>query len=198
MRVLVLTAMAAAALAGPVRAEMTCKTIGNVTSCETPGSLAPTQNRGCIGLEDADATMSPADLAVSALACAKANKTTEAAELMALMSARGRFDAERVTDRTAHQGIQVLRYQVSGALPERKAKALQDALNDLLTDLRGKNYTEFCSRVSHLGVPKHDPSYMIAHGIKAFSEDTPDPLVAGFNAEAAWDMVMRDYMKCPK
>lgn len=184
-------------LAMPGQAETSCKTVGNITQCDTAGNLAPTQRRGCIALTAADGSMNPADLAVSVLACAKKGRAADAAELMVLMMARGRFDMDRIADKTAHQGIAVLQMEIVSALAPAKAEALQAELDALAVDTSSPKFAKLCGQIAGLGVPKHDPGYMIAHGINAFTSGEGDGLVPGFQAKAAWTNVMQSYLKCP-
>ena len=184
-------------LALPVEAETYCTAIGSVTDCTTTGNLAPGQDRGCLALEAADVGMSPADLAMSVVACAKAARSGDAAELMVLMLARGLFDTERVADATAHQGLQVLQMQVGTMLTDAEAAAFQEKLQVMTADRKGEAFADLCERIKALGVPSHDPAYMIAHGIKALTGNGGEPLVQGFNPEKAWDKALHEFLSCP-
>ena len=190
-------AVAVLGLAWPAGAETYCTAIGSVTDCTVTGTVPPVQDRGCIALEAADTGMSPADLAVSVVACAKAGRSNDAAELMVLMLARGLFDTERVEDTTAHQGVQVLQMQVGALLTDAEAAAFQDKMQALTVDRTGAAFAALCKRMKALGVPAHDPGYMLAQGMGAVTGEAGAPLVQGFDPPAAWDKALHDFLSCP-
>lgn len=181
----------------PAGAETYCTAVGSVTDCTTVGNLAPVQDRGCIALAAADPGMSPADLAMSVVACAKGERAGDAAELMVLMLARGLFDTERVADETAHQGLQVLQMQVGSMLTDAEAAAFQEKMRVLTEDRKGAAFADLCQRMAALGVPAHDPAYMIAHGMNAFTGEGGESLVQGFDAAKAWDRALHEFLSCP-
>lgn len=170
---------------------------GSVTNFETPGNLAPTQDRGCIALPQADSSMSPADLALSLQKCLAKDKYQDAARLMVLMLARARFDTYRVADRTAHQAESVLPMTVFQSLRPAQRNRLSAELDRMAADRTGPEYRALCQEIRALGIPGHDPGYMIAHGMNAVLGRADNPLVAGFNAKKAWADTLRDYIKCP-
>lgn len=163
---------------------------------ETPGNLAATQDRGCIALQQADGSMSPADLALSVRKCIAEDNQQDAVQLFVLMLARARFDTERVADRTAHQASIVLPTTIVQSLqPAQRARFIAE-YNSLTENLKGPEFGRLCHDIRALGIPRHDPSYMIAHGMKAVLGKTDNPLVQGFDAEKAWARVF-EYLKCP-
>lgn len=163
---------------------------------ETKGNLVPTQDLGCLALEATPASMSPPDLAMSVIACLQTDRPKEASELYLLMLARGRFDTLRVADKTAHQGIGVLKMQLGEVLEPAQADALKRGLQGIAADMDSADYAALCQRIAALGTPTHDPAYMIQHGMQAVMGGTDAPLVAGFAADQAWQEVMQGYLKC--
>jgi hypothetical protein len=109
-----------------------------------------------------------------------------------------RFDAERVADRSARSGGQVLMMRTSeNYSTEQKAefsKALQ-ALINTPTELRAA-----CTELTRIGSPTYFPKYLILHGINAFSSPTPleNALNPAFDGEATWLRLMDTYARCPK
>jgi hypothetical protein len=177
--------------AGPGWAELNCVTEGNVTSCEQPGNLAPTQDRGCIRLDEADTGMSPADLSLSVVTCGHEGRYEDAAQLYLLVMARGAFDTRRVADTTAHQAISVLQFQIFNAMNQAQNMGIDTAVQAQVADMAA-----FCAVLSSMGPPEYDPGYMIAHGMCAVLDTGRPDLVDGFDAEAAWGEVLRTAMTC--
>lgn len=97
----------------------------------------PTQDRGCISLDAADASMSPADLGLSIRACAKEDRAEDGAELFILFLARGHFDSLRVADETAHQAISVLGMEIANGLTPAQTDLLNTAIAKVLQDPTG-------------------------------------------------------------
>jgi hypothetical protein len=81
---------------------------GRITNIRAGGSLASTQTVGCIPITEAKNTLTPADLYKGVIECIHQDKYDLAAGLFALAGVYGRFDAERVADKTAGQAKTVL------------------------------------------------------------------------------------------
>mgnify|MGYP001766091254 CR=1 FL=1 len=167
----------------------------SVQSYETPGNLAPTQNRGCITLAQADPGLSPPDLALSVLACARKNRPADAAALWDLMIARGMFDTERVTDKTAHQAVEVLALQTRAELSPTQLSKISAAQKRLVPPGRPAE-AAFCAQLQALGAPRHDPTWMTAHGMQAFRAPGKPALARNFNAEKAWKTALNSALRC--
>lgn len=162
---------------------------------EAPGSLAPTQDPGCLPLAALGPELSPADLGLGLAHCLIEGRYAEAADTFVLMGVRTKFDTYRVSDQTAHEAGVVIQQRVSA----RMSADQRAGLNAAFAALGGNGspwHTAFCAQMRAQGVPQHDPTYMIAHGMGAFVERDQPPLVAGFDADVAWDRTLRDYMKC--
>ncbi len=166
-----------------------------VTNIETPGNLAPTRDPGCIALAQADPMLSPPDLGLGVLGCAKSGAWDRAVDLFILMQLRARFDAQRVVDRTAHQAQRVLALNVSGQFSEDGKARFQEAF----TAFGGNGsprHTAFCATMKQQGPPQHNPSYMIQHGMGAVQGTTDAPLVDGFRPGVVWGDLLTLYLKC--
>ena len=168
----------------------------DIQTLESAGNLQATQDPGCIDMAGADPTLTPADLQLGMLDCIAAEDWSRAVDLFALLQARGFFDMARVTDQTAHQGIQVLIIEAMDPMSERQMEALQAAL-DQIGQPGSESYDAFCGRLNASGQPDYHPSYMIQHGIRAFRpSDAPD-IEPGFDPSATWDLVRAERMNCP-
>lgn len=196
MKAVLVFAVLAGGLGGPALAGMTCETVGNVTNCTNEGSLAPTQDRGCLRLEEADASMTPPDLVLSALDCDRAGRTGDLAELYLLLMARGIFDGKRVTDVSAPQAIWVLREEFVAQISAAGGDAVQAELERLMGDKSGPDHAAFCARIMAVPAPDYVPDYMIAHGMAAMLDEGADPLVEGFDGLAEWAAVLREEFEC--
>lgn len=179
-------------------AEMVCETKGQVTNCQSKGNLAPTQNQGCITLEQATPTLSPADLALRVAACSKKARYQDAAELYILLQMRGYFDMDRVADKTAHQAISVMKIEIANFIGKRATAKLKQAALDLISDTNAPQFVTLCQKLRALGVPKHDPTYMINHGMGAILGEGGKKIVNNFNAKSAWDRARNSLCKPAK
>jgi hypothetical protein len=184
MRVLVFAAVQAAGQA-----------VAQVTEFTTEGNLAPTRNPGCIAVAAADPMLTPADLALGVVACAKAVNYDAATELFILMQLRSVYDTRRVSDETAHQGASVLALQVRQALGSSRLSKLQ-AATSRFGGTGSPRHAAFCKTVKAGGPPKYYPAYMIQHGMGAVTGTNKPPIVKGFRPRAEWRKVLRGYMKC--
>ncbi len=166
-----------------------------VTNNVAPGNLAPTVDPGCVTLAEADARLSPPDLALGVLTCGRTGNWEAAADLYALMLVRSSFDVARVEDVTAHQAGEVLSMQVSDALSDADRASLGDALARF-SDPAASRKLALCQAAKASGAPQHDPSWMLQHGMGAFLGTDGDGLVKGFDPAAAWDRIIREDMSC--
>lgn len=104
----------------------------------------------------------------------------------------GFFDTRRVSDKTAHQAISVLRMNLFGAHSQDNMDKLQTALTKLSSD-----NTAICQSLTDLGAPAHKPTYMIQHGMGSFTgQSTKDGLVENFDSVVAWQDALSTIAKC--
>ncbi len=166
-----------------------------VTNYEADGNLAPTHKVGCVPLKDARREYTPADLAVAVVKCADREDYDTAVDLFILMQLRAAYDAKRVKDRTAHQAGDVLGINIRNTLGPTRLKKLQAAINKFggNNSLRHK---AFCALMKRQGPPKYHPTYMIQHGITAFTGREGNGLVIGFRPQKVWRDLLKGYMKC--
>ncbi len=166
-----------------------------VTNLEAPGNLAPSVDPGCVTMVSADARLSPPDLALGVLACGRLGNWDAAAELYILMLLRSDFDARRVADPTAHQAGQVLTAQLDDRQSEPERASLGEAIRRF-ADPAPSQRDILCQALLASGVPQHDPTWMIRHGMAAFTGLEGDGLVPGFDPAAGWEQAMRETVAC--
>jgi hypothetical protein len=173
---------------------------GNNTSqtqaVEKAGNTASTFNLGCITSKELQTKFSPVDLYQAMSQCVKVNKYNEAAFLFAAAGVYGRFDAQRVSDPTAHQAASFLQMQTREEMDIEESKALDDTLNKTLGTQAGLEFT--CKEIARVGTPTYYPSYMIQHGMGAFvGSESSDALVKSFDEKATLKTALATYLECP-
>ena len=103
----------------------------------------------------------------------------------------GLFDAARVADETAAQGIIVLQMEAFSNIDKQKIDKINETLS---VDLKkgGSARTKLCSDIRSLGYPAYYPSYMILHGIKAFHGNPHENAIKkDFDAEKTWNGLLK-------
>lgn len=169
---------------------------GNVTNYRVEGSLAATKPVGCIPIADAKNDLTPPDLYTGVSECIDQNKFEMATELFALAGIYARFDAERVTDKTAGQAGEVLIMNTFEAVPQKK-KAQFSAVFDRMTK-SPKSLAPLCVKIQQIGAPDYYPKYMILHGMNAFLGDPYEgALSEKFDGAATWRRLQSEYLHCP-
>jgi ankyrin repeat protein len=168
---------------------------GPVTSMTIPGQLAPTQNLECIAIGKVKATATPPDLYRAARACVDQGDYERAVPLFLLGGAYGRFDAARVADQTAGQGIMILIMGFGSGLRDEQKQAFTTATSKFQS---AENKARLCKEFKRLGPPDYFPRYMILHGIKAFTtaDPTANALVPGFDAAVTWRRLLAEGLNC--
>lgn len=162
-----------------------------------PGNLESTARLGCIAQADAKGTYNPVDLFLGARACIDSDQYERAFDLFSLANIFGRYDMERVADRTAHQAVIVARMQIFGNLAPEKAAKFQTVAKAAVED--PARTQAMCRYLRRIGPPTYHPRYMIQHGMNAFSGGSggAQDLVPDFSAAAAWSRVLDTYVHCP-
>jgi hypothetical protein len=169
-----------------------------VVNIESAGNLESTRPVGCVNLDTITNQHTPADLYPGIAACIRSGDPARSVRLFALAAAYGRFDMQRVADKTAHQAMQVLQMSHIGKVPEADRETLNEAMR-ALQDPGSEDFHALCAQVRRIGAPAYHPRYMIQHGIRAFDEHAPaDGLVKDFQADAVWKKVVDEYLRCPQ
>lgn len=190
------TVLAVALLAAGGAAQEPNERVPQITNYEAKGNLQATQPIDCIGLADLTNRHTPADILPGVRKCIDAAEYEKAVDLFAVVGVYGRFDMLRVADNTAHQAITVLRINNLGSLDQTRVDAFQDSVKGRL-DEESANLLRLCDHVKSIGAPAYHPTYMLQHGISAFT-GAGGGIKSDFNAAEAWAASLDSYLHCPK
>lgn len=193
--VLIALALAANAYAqGYNVQQLTTPSGATVKNYEAKGNLAVMHELDCIPITSVKNEYAPPDLYNAFAKCVRENSYENATGLFLLAGGYVRFDAQRVADKTAHQARTVLIMKYTDSLsPQQKSE--WNAYADKYTP-GSKELENFCDAAKKIGAPGYYPTYMIQHGITAFSKDKPEPLVKDFNQSKAWEAILKDGLHC--
>jgi hypothetical protein len=168
---------------------------GKVTNITSKGNLASYQALGCIPLGEVKNTFTPADIHKGVRKCIEQGNYDFAASLYLLAFIYGIFDAERVTDKTAGQAILALNMNTFSSVPQDEKIKVDEAIKHIAQDseLLGK----LCGEINKIGPPDYYPSYMILHGVRAFTGNPHDgALIKNFDALGTWKKIQSNNLKC--
>jgi len=163
-------------------------------------------NNGCPSLASLDGSQTPEQLYRGVALCLRGSDRDSAVVLFGLAAAYGRFDAMRVADPSAHQAGTLLRLVALERLNAPQRQALSEGMAAALARPAGQ--PELCAAVERIGPPTYRPDYMLRHGLAQLRRDLPgggaaapateNGLVAGFDANAAWNRVLDELLRCGK
>jgi hypothetical protein len=164
----------------------------NVSNYNAKGNLESPKPSGCVAVNQLSNQQNPVDIFTGLNTCMSDGNYSQAAELYFAGMSYGYFDTKRVSDKTAHQAISVLRMNVFGAQQKEVMEKLQVALDRISSD-----NSAICKSLTDLGAPSYKPTYMIQHGMGAFTgQSTKDGLVENFNSTTAWTDSLVTIVKC--
>lgn len=164
----------------------------NATNYEATGNLESPKPARCVPISELSNKQNPVDIFTGLNACLTKKDYLNAAELYFAGMSYGFFDTKRVSDKTAHLAITVLRMNLFGAQPQDVLDKMQAALTNITSD-----NTAICERLTKLGTPAYKPTYMIQHSMGAFiGQSTKDGLVENFDSEVAWKDALSTIAKC--
>lgn len=168
-----------------------------VRNYEAAGNLESNNTLSCVGPDKLRNIYTPADLYPAVSQCARQANTRHGAVIFALAGAYGRFDTLRVSDKSAHQALAVLKMQTFNRLPPEVHKTFKENVSNILSD--PKELAAVCAEVMRLGPPNYFPRYMVQHGISVFAKPVAGDtgLVKDFDAAAAWKSALSGYLHCP-
>lgn len=171
---------------------------GNITNIRAEGSLAPTQQLACIDLKDVTAEQTPPDFFTAVSSCIAQADYDRAARIFLVASVYSRFDAQRINDKSASGGGQVMIIRTFEKFTPEQRQAFGVAV-DRLTKTP-ENFQAWCSNIKRLGPPKYFPRYLILHGMAAFTNPTPlaNAMAPDFDLEANWARVLETNVRCLK
>jgi hypothetical protein len=164
----------------------------NVSNYNAKGNLESPKPSGCVAVNQLSNQQNPVDIFTGLNTCITVENYSQAAELYFAGMSYGYFDTKRVSDKTAHQAISVLRMNVFGAQPKDVMDKLQVELERISSDNSG-----ICKSLTDLGAPSYKPTYMIQHGMGEFTgQSTKDGLVENFDSATAWKDSLTTIAKC--
>lgn len=171
---------------------------GNITNIRVEGSLAPTQDLPCISTTDANPSHTPPDLHTGVAKCILEGDFARAARLFMLAGIYSRFDAERVADRTARGGSQVLIMRTFAGFSKEQKEEFTKAFNQLVNSR--PELQAICTELVRIGPPSYFPKYLVLHGMNAFTSPSPleNALIPGFDSAATWVRLQDAYAHCPR
>lgn len=161
---------------------------------ETEGNLAVTHDLKCTSLDEVKNTYTPSDLYRAYADCVQKNNYKDATELFMVAGAYARFDALRVTDKSAHQARTALIMNASSSMSEQQRNEWKAYLDKYTPE--SQEAAEACGKIKRIGPPDYYPAYMIQHGIKAFLKEKTDPIVPDFDPQNAWQTVLDKGLHC--
>lgn len=167
-------------------------TIAQVKNIESKGNLESPNPATCTEVSKLSNKQNPADIFVGIADCIANNKYELAVPLFMTALGYGKFDTQRVADKSAHQAVAVIRINTLGGLNEDQNVKFQSAFETFNT---GNGKIKTCKQLKALGAPSYHPRYMIQHGMGAFNGSKKE-LVDNFNSQEAWQDVFDNYLKC--
>lgn len=175
--------------------------IGQITNYEVPGNLEKTAELSCMELSSAKNSNTPADLFPAVADCIAQGQYHRAVSLFALAGAFGRFDMMRVSDRTAHQAVSVLRLNTFGDITENRRAAFFEIFMEVYQTEGSEEKAALCEGIRTIGYPSYYPTYMIQHGMSAvqsalLGESEGSGLDREFDSRASWNETLSNYLHC--
>jgi hypothetical protein len=168
----------------------------DITHLYTEGNLASTHPLACVSLSEVKNIDTPADIFKGVRQCIEQNKYDDATDLFAIAGAYSKFDAARVTDKSAGQAKSALISETFSRVSEDKQNKFSQVQQLRMTT--PETLKVICSGVKKIGMPNYYPEYMILHGMKAFTGNPyENALEKDFNAQEAWQKVLSEYLSCP-
>ena len=162
---------------------------GKVTNFETAGNLQSLSPVDCVPIAALSRADTPADLLVGANKCAAKADYEAAVALYSVAGVYGTFDKLRVRDQSAHEALQALRVNFANSLNEQQKAAFGQVIRHTFSDT--STHDSLCASLKSLGPPNYFPTYMVQHGMNAFSGGTPGgELQPNFDAAKAWSTAL--------
>lgn len=154
--------------------------------------LPPAPQARCLTLSEIDRTMDPIHLTRAMLACIQEGRDSDAVDLYNVAGIFAKFDTLRVSDKSAHAAYPMLKVKAGQALGEEKSAEFNQTLKRV-SSAPGYN-KRLCDFTAGLYAPSYAPSYMVNHGMGAFTG--AKQTVDNFEPTAAWAKVRAEYVKC--
>lgn len=165
-----------------------------VTNHDTTGNLQPSRQLPCTALKAITPADSPGDQMAALPRCLQAGRDRDAADLFTMAGVFAHFDKQRVADTTAHDAYSALKASVANSVDEAQLARFNAALSQRMADPKAY-VAELCAITKAMPPPSYTPTYMLSHGMAAFT-GKGGGLVAGFDPVAAWKNTRQTYLKC--
>ena len=166
-----------------------------VVSIEAKGNLESPRPCECIEISEVTNENNPADILHGMGKCIALKQFEKAVRLFAIAGVYGKYDTYRVKDKSAHQALLVLQQTIFMDMNESDKN---NFISLLKKDLQSgsKELNDICQAIQLVGIPKYYPTYMIQHGMGAFTESGGNGLVEGFNSLDSWNLALKNYLHC--
>jgi len=164
-------------------------------SIEAKGNLESPKPCGCVDLFEVTNENNPAEILTGMGKCIELKQFKKAARLFAIAGVYGKYDTYRVKDKSAHQALIVLQMSILGDIDKNEKNNLMNSIENELKS-SSKELSNICQAIQQVGIPKYHPKYMIQHGIQAFTDNSGNGLVEGFNSEESWNLALKSYLHC--
>ncbi|MFC7048952.1 tetratricopeptide repeat protein [Emcibacter nanhaiensis] len=158
-----------------------------------PTALLPRYQLGCVSIDELSSRDIPPTIYAAAAACAQQGNYEQAANLRLLAEAYSIFDAQRVADKTAVAGIDVLQMDMMAALSPEVVREFTDYSKKI--GWGSDEHRAFCSSLTLIGPPGYTPRYLVLFGLQAIRDPEADGLVANFDANATWQTIVTHYCR---
>ena len=166
-----------------------------VISIEAEGNLESPNPLECVSLSEVSNNNNPADILKGMAKCIQFEEYQKAARLFAIAGVYGIYDTYRVKDKTAHQALLMLQQNVFSSFDNNQTDLLVQSLKKELGS-NSESLTEICLKIKEIGKPAYHPTYMIQHGISAFTDNKGNGLVEDFDSKESWLLALNTYLKC--
>ena len=149
---------------------------------------------GCVDISALTSNNTPAEILPGMKQCIDSRDYDRAARLFGVADVYGRFDTLRVQDISAQSVIPALESAYLGQIDKDSAAKIQAALKAISGSSR--ELARLCTQVRTLGSPTYYPTYMLAHGMSAFTGQS-DGLKRDFDRTSAWESALKNVLHCP-
>ncbi|NTW34324.1 MAG: hypothetical protein HGB12_17180 [Bacteroidetes bacterium] len=163
------------------------------TNYEKDGGLNSNNVVVCSNLNELKNSYTPADIFNGVELCINQKEYEKGVKMLILALSYGSFDSERVKDKTAGQAISMLKYNhIESKFDENRISDFDAVFMNLMNDTEKTKV--ICQEIEKIGMPNYYPSYMIEHGVEAFSKDfdPKDGLLQNFNSDEVWADVFEE------
>lgn len=164
---------------------------------QAAGQLAPTHDLSCMPVEQVRPAYTAADLYRAARKCLDGDRFELGAQLFTLAGTYGRFDIQRITDKSVSGGLSILMMDAGDGLTDAQKQGFLAAAKALQDDPR--KHSEFCARVAAVGPPDYIPVYLTSHGagVPDGRRSDKNGLDPDFARAGSWARLLSDGLRCP-